>query len=333
MQYIGRDRDYRACFHTHARQLIAASRHPADGREWRIETERFLDDGTSLAQPIEKQFRRFATRPFCFGSHTFTPFGRTRQQIQCPGDGIGGGFMARGDKGNNVCTNVLPRKLAAGGGVTCADEQHQDIVCRTGFVPLEIAFPCRNHVHRLVKHPGARGEAADAWNKIGKVEKIEGIDSPETIEVGAHCRPQIVSANEQAGGKNGALEHIERKIGGLFRNVEHDTVTLGLAPDQLIDRGHHRRRHVLDHVRSKKRCDQPPLRIPLRAFRRQQATAENGEDPLLKTILAIVCLILLEDPTDRGRIVHNDDVTEWKAGPHNRFFKMSLCPSLYWITP
>ena len=70
----------------------------------------------------------------------------------------------------------------------------------------------------------------------------------------------------------------------------------------------------------------------LRIFRRQQAPAENGEDPLLKAILAIVCLILLEDPTDCGRIVHNDDVTEWKAGPDDRFFKMSLCPSLYWIT-
>jgi hypothetical protein len=64
----------------------------------------------------------------------------------------------------------------------------------------------------------------------------------------------------------------------------------------------------------KKRCDQPPLRIPLRIFRRQEAPAENGEDPLLKAILAIVCLILLEDPTDCGRIVHNNDVTEWKAG-------------------
>src|SRR5262245_46850739 len=175
--------------------------------------------------------------------------------------------------------------------------------------------------------------SADAWNKVGKVEKIEGINSSETIEVAAHCCPQIVSADEQAGGKNGALEHIEREIGSLFCNVEHDTVTLGPAPDQLIDRGHHRRRHVLDHARSEKRCDQPPLRIPLRIFRRQQAPAENGEDPLLKAILAIVCLILLEDPTDCGRIVHNDDVTEWKAGPHDRFFKMSLCPSLYWITP
>jgi hypothetical protein len=130
-------------------------------------------------------------------------------------------------------------------------------------VPVEIAFPCRSHVlHRLVKHPnsGTRGKAGDAWNKIGKVEKIEGIDSPETIELSAHCRPQIVSANEQAGGKNGALEHIERKIGRLFCNVEHDTITLGPAPDRFIDRGHH-----------------------LRIFRRQQAplrTARASEsDP------------------------------------------------------
>src|SRR5262245_59696253 len=37
--------------------------------------------------------------------------------------------------------------------------------------------------------------------------------------------------------------------------------------------------------RKKRRCDQPPLQTPLRTFRRQQAAAKNGEDPLLKAVL------------------------------------------------
>jgi hypothetical protein len=70
--------------------------------------------------------------------------------------------MSCGHEGNDVCTNLLPREFAAGVRVTCASEQHQDIVFRTGFLPLEIGFPCCNHVlYRLVEHAnsGTRGEA------------------------------------------------------------------------------------------------------------------------------------------------------------------------------
>jgi hypothetical protein len=132
--------------------------------------------------------------------------------------------------------------------------------------------------------------------------------------------------------KNGALQHIERKIGCLFCNVEHAAVPVGPASDQPIDRGHHCRRPVFDQAGSEKRSDQPALRIPMRIFRRQQTPTESSQHPFLKAILAIVGLVLLEDPTHRGRIIHNDNLTEWKASPDNRFFKMSLCPCLYWIT-
>src|SRR5262245_28535812 len=72
---------------------------------------------------------------------------------------------------------------------------------------------------------------------------------------------------------------------------------------------------------------------PILIVRRQHTPAESSQHSFLKAILAIVCLVLLEDPTHRGRIVHSDDVTEWKASADDRFFKMGFCPCLYRITP
>jgi len=47
----------------------------------------------------------------------------------------------------------------------------------------------------------------------------------------------------------------------------------------------------------------------------------------------MIFLVLLEGPAHRNRLVHSDDVTEWKMSPDNRLFKMGFCPRLYWISP
>ena len=78
----------------------------------------------------------------------------------------------------------------------------------------------------------------------------------------------------------------------------------------LVHRIYHCACHASDGAWPENAAITPALETPLRSLCGQQTIAQSGKHPLLKAILAVICLVVVQDVAYRGGVIHNHNIAE-----------------------
>ena len=127
MQHVRRDHHHGAGADAFAGDLVRLDRGAADRSKRRIKTQRLLDHGSGLDQPVGQIIGRPAELASGLGAHALPPLLRLREQVERPGDGIGGGFVACGHEGDDVGADLRFADAAAGLRILGFQQQRQNI--------------------------------------------------------------------------------------------------------------------------------------------------------------------------------------------------------------